>query len=96
MYVGVRYKDGNYLQPKRMDIPTLQAIGSNIFIMTCSSALFYICKSPIYRKTKKYWESKQDYDFIKEGGLIRIANLYCLNVDAEIITDVFLNKAGKK
>jgi len=76
-----------------MDNFILQGIGSTILIQTCSNALYVVKGTPRY-KTQRYWENLADYQFIVHGsGLVKIANNFCLDIDAEEMTRIFLERA---
>ena len=71
----------------------LRSIGERILINSCSSALFVICKSPIYRHSKIYRESLDNLKFIKGNGVKRIAEIYYLDIEPEIFLELFYDKA---
>ncbi len=72
----------------------LRSIGERILVNTCSSALFVMCKSPIYRRSKIYFKSLDDMKFIEEGGIKRLAEVYNLDVEPETFLELFYDKVA--
>lgn len=69
------------MRPYKFSADPYKALGEQIMFQTCSSALFVLCRSPIYRRTKKYWRSHDDLEFIQRNGLEKIANFFALDIN---------------
>jgi len=73
-----------------------QTIGRQTIIHACSSAMFVICRSPVYGFTSHVKESHEHLDFILKGGLCKLSSAYHLELDTKYIAEQFIERAYYK